>query len=63
MKKQILDLGKALNRTDQKGIFGGVDFAHEGDGLQCHCNGTTYPVSDCKWCGWQCGAGTIESCS
>ena len=32
MKKQILNLGKALNKTEQKDIFGGLTYlTHEGD--------------------------------
>ncbi|WP_299126115.1 hypothetical protein [uncultured Tenacibaculum sp.] len=63
MKKQILNLGKVLNKTEQKQVIGAVTFTHEGDsGFLCYCNNTTYAVANCKWCGWMCGAGTIESC-
>ncbi|MGG6231603.1 hypothetical protein [Tenacibaculum sp. SDUM215027] len=51
MKKTVLNLGKTLNKAEQKSINGGY---------LCHCNGTTYYVADPKWCGWKCGAGTIE---
>lgn len=37
MKKQILNIGKALNKKEQKKIFGGHDFTHVGDdnGFAC----------------------------
>ncbi|MCF2876451.1 MULTISPECIES: hypothetical protein [unclassified Tenacibaculum] len=51
MKKSILNLGKALNKADQKAINGGLSLAH--GGYQC-CNA------------WGCGAcvtGSSEDCS
>lgn len=40
MKKQILNIGKALNRAEQKEIFGGTELTFEGGG-SC-CNTITY---------------------
>ena len=67
MKKQILNLGKALNRAEQKQIFGGdiTVETSEGSGpggasgggvsATCYCNnGHKMINSDCSWCGQVC---------
>lgn len=39
MKKQILNLGKSLNKTEQKEINGGKVFLSPGETYNCKCNG------------------------
>ncbi|MDY8136937.1 hypothetical protein [Aquimarina sp. 2201CG5-10] len=70
MLKSILKLdgAKTLSKTQQKNVLGGsaTELTHQDDGdggFNCHCNGTTYYVANCKWCGWKCGAGTIQGCT
>ncbi len=41
MKKQILKIGKALTRAEQKEVFGGNQIIHEDQGGSC-CNTITY---------------------
>ena len=47
MKKSILSLGKVMNKSEQKSVFGGVDTT--GSGSRCRmtyvCNGVTYVYS------------------
>ena len=49
MKKQILNLGKALNKAEQKEVNGGV-----GGGYICNAEG---PIVVCKHA-WQCTLGS-----
>jgi hypothetical protein len=70
MKKQILNIGKALNRAEQKQVFGGKMAAEYDGGGWVHwvscSNGETYQALDCD--GWAVGlcvslGSTMTSCS
>ena len=70
MKKQILNIGKALSRAEQKEVFGG-DLTGEDDSIgykhwvSCH-DGGTYQALDCDgWAQELCVSlgTTMHSCS
>jgi len=58
MNKQILNIGKALTRAEQKQVFGGTEITQEGGGAisaTCFCeNGPKMIGSDCSWCNQVC---------
>tara|TARA_R110001592_G_scaffold20317_7_gene82656 strand:- start:1822 stop:2034 length:213 start_codon:yes stop_codon:yes gene_type:complete len=57
MKNQILNIGKALSRAEQKQVFGGAMDGGGGISATCYCgNGPTflYNGADCTWCGQVC---------
>ncbi len=72
MNKKLLNLGRALNKTEQRFIKGGTSIIGEEDidgeddqkeDLYCYCgSGGVYKTGHCKWCGWFCGASQILGC-
>lgn len=57
MKKQILNIGKALSRAEQKQVFGGNVLIEDGEASSatCYCeNGSKDIQSDCSWCAQVC---------
>jgi hypothetical protein len=61
MKKQILNIGKALSRAEQKQVFGGAMMQEDdgGGGISatCYCGNGPRLLSngaDCTWCGQVC---------
>ena len=57
MKKQILNIGIALSRSEQKQVYGG-NLEEDGGGnvsATCYCeNGPHIIQSDCSWCNQVC---------
>ena len=58
MKKSILNLGKALNKAEQKEVNGGIG------GSSCHRSFLCADASDCTddgdLCAWQSYLGTLR---
>lgn len=49
MKKQILNLGKALNKAEQKSITGGGTYYGEHTTCLASCEFTCEPASHGRW--------------
>ena len=52
MKKQILNIGKILNKSEQKEISGGLSYLTKKDGTKAKgescTKGSSYPAYSCK---------------